>query len=126
MRSARYTAGRAASGRSARIRSTYRLAKTLLLAALVPEVEALRNLDARRLAALNWGTITSPIPGKETQTVAERVRRWSTQIGELKVGYDPDNPTVSVNLSGVDTEEIIGRSEDGRGGKTVISTGDYR
>src|SRR3546814_19382211 len=110
MRSARYTAGRAASGRSARIRSTYRLAKTLLLAALVPEVEALRNLDARRLAALNWGTITSPIPGKETQTAAERVRRWRTPIGEIKVGDDPVNPTVSVTLSRVDTTRINQRA----------------
>lgn len=93
-----------------RFRNDDRLAKTLLLAALVPEVEALRNLDARRLAALNWGTITSPIPGKETQAVAERVRRWSTHIGEIKVGDDPVNPTVSVTLSGVDTEEIIDRA----------------
>lgn len=95
-----------------KFRTDDRLAKTLLLAALVPEVEAFRNLDARRLAALNWGTIATPIPGKETQAVVDRVRRWATQIGEIKVGDDPANPTVSIALSGVDTEEIIGRAAE--------------
>jgi len=95
-----------------RFRNDDRLAKTLLLAALVPEVESLRTLDARRLAALNWGTITSPIPGRETQLVADRVRQWSTNIGEIKVGDDPVNPTVSITLSGVDTEEIITRAAE--------------
>jgi hypothetical protein len=105
-----------------RFRNDDRLAKTLLLAALVPEVEAFRNLDARRLAALNWGTIASPVPGKETQQVADRVRRWATQIGEIKVGDDPVNPTVSVALSGVDTEEIIERAAgafDSRGARRM-------
>ena len=39
-----------------------RLVKTLLLSALVPEVEALKNLTPMRLAALNHGTVKAP-PG---------------------------------------------------------------
>ena len=42
-----------------------RLVKTLLLSALVPEVEPLKNLTASRLAALNHGTIKAPVPGAE-------------------------------------------------------------
>ena len=47
-----------------------RLVKTLLLSALVPEVEPLKNMTAARLAALNHGTIRSRIPGREHQVVA--------------------------------------------------------
>ena len=59
-----------------------RLIKTLLLAALVPGVNSLRSLNASRLAALNHGTIRSPIPGQrgrnrppEVQAVGGRGRR---------------------------------------------------
>ena len=48
-----------------RFRADDRLVKTLLLAALVPGVESLRGLNANRLAALNHGTIKTPVPGKE-------------------------------------------------------------
>ncbi|MCA9528239.1 MAG: hypothetical protein KC549_18270, partial [Myxococcales bacterium] len=50
--------------------------KTLLLAALVPEVEALRNLTVQRLAALNHGTVLTPIPGQEAATVEAAINRW--------------------------------------------------
>lgn len=55
-------------------RNDDRLVKTLLLAALVPEVESLRALNAERLAALNHGTIKTPIPGREGQEVLRRCR----------------------------------------------------
>ena len=41
-------------------RNDDRLVKTLLLSALVPEVESLRGLNAEKLAALNHGTIKTP------------------------------------------------------------------
>ena len=84
-----------------------RLLKTLLLAALVPGVSSLRNLTAARLAALNHGTIRSPIPGRETAAVMQRCRDWAAQVGELKIGDDPVNPVISLQLSGVDTESIL-------------------
>ncbi|MTW22209.1 phage resistance protein [Allochromatium palmeri] len=83
-----------------------RLLKTLVLAALVPEVESFKQLTATKLAALNHGTIRSPIPGREAQTVLQKCRKWAGQVGEIKISDDP-NPTIGVQLSGVDTESII-------------------
>jgi hypothetical protein len=84
-----------------------RLIKTLLLAALVPGVNSLRSLNATRLAALNHGTIRSPIPGKEAGTVLQKCRTWAAEVGEIKIGDEPSNPTISIQLSGVDTETIL-------------------
>lgn len=86
-----------------------RIIKTILMAALVERVEAFRNLDASRLVALNWGSVVSPIAGRETQIVAAKLRTWNALVGELKVGDDPTNPIVSVALVNIDTEEIIQR-----------------
>lgn len=84
-----------------------RLLKTVLLASLVPDSEAFRNLDARRLAALNWGTVRSPIARRETQVVVEKLQRWQTELGELRVGDDPVNPTVSLAIVDVESEPVI-------------------
>ncbi|MDQ6727078.1 MAG: phage resistance protein, partial [Actinomycetota bacterium] len=89
-----------------------RLLKTLLLAGLVPEVDAFRNLDAARLAALNWGSIQSPIPHRETQVVVTKLNRWNSQVGELKVGDDPVNPTVSLMLVDVDSESVVAAARE--------------
>jgi hypothetical protein len=96
--------------RVAAFRTDDRLVKTLLLSALVPEVEPLRTLSPARLAALNHGTIRSPIPGREAQMVLSRVRAWAAQVGEIKVGEEPTNPTISVQLTGVDTEGILDKA----------------
>jgi hypothetical protein len=84
-----------------------RLVKSLLLSALVHGVEALKNMTCMRLAALNHGSIRSRIPGREHQVVAQKLRTWAGMIGEIRVGEEPTNPTVSIQLSGVDTEGII-------------------
>ena len=83
-----------------------RLLKTLVLAALAPQVESLKQITATKLAALNHGTIRSPIPGQEAQTVLQRCRKWAGQVGEIKISDDP-NPTIGLQLSGVDTESIL-------------------
>jgi len=84
-----------------------RLLKTLLLAALVPEVETLKNLTPARLAALNHGTIRSPIPGREGQIVLNKLRAWNSLVGEIRISDDAANPTISIQVVGVDTESII-------------------
>ena len=84
-----------------------RLVKSLLLCALVHGVETLKNMTCMRLAALNHGTIRSRIPGREHQVVAQKIRTWAGMVGEIRVGEEPTNPTVSLQLSGVDTESII-------------------
>ncbi|HKB42023.1 MAG TPA: hypothetical protein VKD72_36695, partial [Gemmataceae bacterium] len=81
--------------------------KSLLLSALVHGVESLKNMTCMRLAALNHGTIRSRIPGREHQVVAQKLRTWAGMVGEIRVSEEPTNPTVSIQLSGVDTEGII-------------------
>ncbi len=83
-----------------------RLLKTLLLSALVPEVECFKQLTANKLAALNHGTIKAPIPGREAQTVLQKCRKWAGRVGEIKISDDA-NPLIAVQLSGVDTESIL-------------------
>lgn len=88
-----------------------RLLKTLLLAALVPNVESLRGMTAERLAALNHGTIAAPIAGREVQIVAGVLRDWAAAVGEIQLSGDPGNPSVSIQLSDVDTDDIIRRAQ---------------
>lgn len=88
------------------LRNDARLVKTLLLAALVPEVESLKGLTAQRLAALNHGTFRSPIPGQEAQQVLRKVRDWAGEVGEIKVTEDA-NPLVSIQITGVDLEPVL-------------------
>lgn len=92
--------------RRIQFRNHDRLVKTLLLSALVPEVESLRALTAEKLAALNHGSIKSPIPGKEAAEVLRLVKKWRGSVGEINIGEEA-NPTISVQLSGVDTATII-------------------
>ena len=91
----------------ARFRNDERLVKTLLLSALADNVEALRNLDATRLAALNHGTVNSPLPGRESQVVATKLSAWAAKAGEIKVSDNPANPTISLQIAGIDTDEIL-------------------
>ncbi|HXO22157.1 MAG TPA: phage resistance protein, partial [Thermoanaerobaculia bacterium] len=105
--------------RATAFRGDDRLVKTLLLAALTPEVEAFRGLTAARLAALNHGSIRSPIPGGEARMVVSRFREWAAQVGEIKLAGDTANPTIALQLSGVHTETILAnaRNEDNDGNR---------
>jgi hypothetical protein len=98
--------GRADQRAAANLRNDARLLKTLLLAALVPEVEALRALTAARLAALNHGSVVSPIPGREGGAVLGKLRSWAAQVGEIKL-TDDVNPVISLQITGVDVEPIL-------------------
>lgn len=106
-------------GKAQALRGDDRLVKTLLLAALVEKVEALSGITASRLAALNHGTIRTPIPGAEKQQVLARVRTWASRVGEVRVGDETDNPTLSIQLAGVDVESILerARGEDNTGNR---------
>lgn len=92
------------------LRNDARLLKTLLLGALVPEVESLKGLTAQRLAALNHGTFRSPIPGREAQDVLRKCRDWASEIGEIKITED-QNPVISIQVTGVDIEPILRAAE---------------
>ena len=65
-------------------------------------------MTARRLAALNHGSIRTPIPGQEVAEVVRRLRSWASQVAELRVGTE-DDPTVRLQLVGVDLSAILDR-----------------
>ncbi len=102
--------GQADPAAAKNLRNDARLLKTLLLGALVPEVESLKALTAQRLAALNHGTFRSPIPGREAQDVLRKCRDWASEIGEIKI-TDDQNPIVSIQVTGVDIEPILRAAE---------------
>jgi hypothetical protein len=83
-----------------------KLIKTVLLGALVPEVPALHSLTAAKLHALNFGSITSPIPGYERQIVLNRLNRVADSAGELHLTKTPD-PVVSLKLHTVDYDKLL-------------------
>ena len=83
------------------------IVKTLLLAALVPNVPALSGLTATRLAALNHGSIVSMVRNQERAQVSRTLKYLSTQFGEVRLSGSEDDPRVDLALIGVDTEGII-------------------
>lgn len=87
-------------------RNDNRLVKTLLVAALVPEVRPLRGLTARRLVELNHGKLKSPVPGYEARQATERLKKYASHLGQIHVGGQAD-PTVSIELLGVDIRPIM-------------------
>lgn len=92
------------------LRTDDRLLKTLLLGALAPEVESLKNLTPERLAALNHGTIKSPIPGQEASIVLNKLRQFAGQCGQIKIPDGTAQPIVSIQLSGVDVDSILDKA----------------
>jgi hypothetical protein len=105
-------AGRVEMSLAQRFRNDDRLLKTLLLSALAPEVEALHALTPARLAALNHGTVRSPIPGREGAIVLQRCRNWAAQVGEIKISADGPSPTISLHIVGVDTGGILANAQN--------------
>ena len=101
------------------LRNDARLLKTLVLAALVPEVEALKNLTPTKLAALNHGTIRTPVPGSEGPTVLAKLKRWAGQAGEIKIADDSPNPVIAIEVAKVDTDAILANAmaADGHGNR---------
>lgn len=96
-----------------------RLLRTILLAALAPEAQELRDLRVSRLVALNHGSIRSPIPGQENQLALNKLRDWVARgAGEIHLG-DGTDPTLSLELSGVDIDSILDRVqiEDNQGNR---------
>jgi hypothetical protein len=94
----------------AALRNDDRLMKTVLLAALVPEVEALKDMTPARLAALNHGTILSPIAGQEATTVINKFKKWAAAAGQIKITEGAGSTLISIQLSTVDTEQILAKA----------------
>lgn len=90
-------------------RADNRLVKTLLIAALVPEVAVVKDLTASKLVQLNHGSLKVPLPGTEATLVAQKLRTWAAEIGQLQVGAEND-PRVRLRLEGVDLGPILERA----------------
>ncbi|WP_131786019.1 phage resistance protein [Protofrankia symbiont of Coriaria ruscifolia] len=84
-----------------------RIAKTLVLAALMPEVSSMRDLTARKIVALNHGYIRSMVPGQETGAVLQVVRQWAARLGTVQLTGDDASPLISVRLDGIDIEGVL-------------------
>jgi hypothetical protein len=95
------------------LRNDDRLIKTLLLAALAPEVESLKNMTPQRLAALNHGTIKSFIPGQEANEVLRKCKEWAAHGGALQVQEGVGGAqTISIRITGVDLQPILENAEN--------------
>jgi hypothetical protein len=90
-----------------RFRADDLIVKTLLLAALVPNVPALRDLTASRLAALNHGSIVTMRPGQEQAAVRRILKELDASFAEIRLSGREDDPQVDLALVGVDIEEIL-------------------
>ncbi|WOX21224.1 PglY protein [Streptomyces solicathayae] len=82
-----------------------RFIKTLLLAALAPDVPALKRLTGGRIAALNHGSIRSRTvaPGS---LVVTRLRELQAEFGEIRADGDQD-PVFTLHLSDLDIEPLL-------------------
>ena len=105
-------------------RNDNRIIKTLIIAALVPEVSSLKDLTASKLVQLNHGSLRVPIPGTEASIITKKLRDWASQSqtsGQLHVGLQAD-PTVSLQLEGVDLAPILqqGRHHDTQGARQRV------
>lgn len=103
-------------------RGQERIAKTLLLSAIAPNVPALRDVTASRLAALNHGSIKAMVAGGESRVVLGVVREWASKdVPEISVS-DGANPVIRVQLADVDYQSILDRvrGEDNAGRRRVL------
>lgn len=91
-----------------------RLIKTLLMAVLAPNVTALRQLTAGRLAALNHGSIRTRIQGQERSQVAARLKDLAGRYGEIRY-TDAEDPVFTLHLTGIDVEAILDSVSDSYG-----------
>ena len=94
------------------LRNDDRLIKTLLLAALAPAVESLKNMTPQRLAALNHGTIRSFVPGQEAQMVLARCKDWAARVGQLQVQEGVGgNYTISIQITDLELQPILDHAD---------------
>ncbi|MBO0511387.1 hypothetical protein J0695_06135 [Streptomyces beijiangensis] len=83
-----------------------RFVKTVLLAALAPDVPALRRLTASRLAALNHGSVRSrTVPVRDK--VVERMKALQLEFPTELRTEGKDDPVFSLHLSDLDVEPIL-------------------
>lgn len=100
-----------------------RIIGTLLLSALAPSVPALSDLTIRRLSALNYGSVTAPIPGREYGILKNKIAEWAGRFPEIKETGTEANPGVRLELSGVDVDSVIANANvnDNQGNRQALA-----
>lgn len=99
-------------GKRMALRNDDRLIKTLLLAALAPTVESLKNMTPQRLAALNHGTIRSFVAGQEAQLVLSKCKNWAARVGQVQVQEGAGGTyTISIQITDLELQPILERAE---------------
>ncbi|WP_283843672.1 PglY protein [Kitasatospora humi] len=103
------------SAEDPRFQADERLVKTLLLAALAPNVPALTRLTGDRLAALNHGSIRTKV-GSAGSVAVKRLQELQPDFGELRSDGTSD-PVFHLHLSDLDVEPLLDevRGEDNMG-----------
>ncbi|CAM2856326.1 PglY protein [Saccharomonospora xinjiangensis] len=86
-------------------RATDRLVKTLILAALAPQVPALTRLTGPRLAALNHGSLRARTVSAGSLAV-KHLRELQAEFGELRHEGEED-PVFRLQLSDLDVEPYL-------------------
>ena len=94
-----------------RFRTDEKIVGTLVLSALAPQAETLRALTARKLAALNYGTIKVQLRGGEPTVIEQRCRAWAAETGLIKFTGTSVDPVISLPLSDVDTSGILANAQ---------------
>ena len=81
----------------------------------------MKDLTASKLVQLNHGALKVPLPGTEATLVAQKLRTWAAEIGQLQVGAEND-PRVRLRLEGVDLGPILerARSADSTGARQRV------
>ena len=100
-----YLLGKYGSTEDERFRADDRFIKTLLLAALAPDVPALTRLTGARLAALNHGSIRSRTVAAGSMVVT-RLREIQAEFGELRADGEED-PVFTLHLSDLNIEPLL-------------------
>jgi hypothetical protein len=88
-----------------------RLLKTLLISALVPNVDVLKDMTVSRLVQLNHGSLKVPIPGTEASVATKLLQDWAAQVGQIQLGQQGD-PRVGIRLEGVPLGPILEQARD--------------
>ena len=103
-------------------RNDARLLKTLLIAALVPQVDALKDMTISKLTALNLSAVNAPLSGMEDTLVFNKVQRWASEVTELRITDDHDDPRIQLQLTTLDPELLLDRvaTHDSAGARRVM------
>lgn len=104
------------------LKGNERIIGTLVLGALTPELETLKSLTPRKLAALNHGSFQVSIRGGDSTTIWKRLQEWASRVGEIRINGEGVDAVVSLQLSGVDTSSILANAnhEDNHGNRVRL------